>query len=749
MANTLTSSDTTTLLEAALMYASVGWSVFPCKARTKIPATAHGVHDATKSESVIRQWWGRGTPFNIGVACGDISNIVVLDADVDKEKGADGVASLGLLEHGALPDTLYQRTPRGGLHLFYLLPQSASAPKSATKFLQHVELKSNGTYVIIAPSVHPNGGTYKWGCEFSFERIAKAPQLILQRAEEQQTATRGLTHGEITLPSDIQERAIAYLETVDPAVEGSGGHGQLLWAASALVHGFMLDESTAFRLLADHYNPRCEPPWNLSKQRDYLEFMRKVSEAARLEPRNPRGWLLDGPREEDARTVCDVTSLLRSIEGEAKAEPSRLIWNTWEEEIYEQVLSTLIRPVGLVGDICAWINETSLKPQPFLTLGCVLAFCGALFGRKVKDRLGGRTNIYCMGVAQTSAGKAHAPTQIRTLCSEAGCLEVVGGDDLASDSALEKRMEKCPSTLFLFDEIGHFFSEIKHGSNQYLARVVPLLMKLYSLSKVTYLGREYAEDDKQRKIVQPCCCLYGTSTPERLVEGMSFEEIADGWLSRCLVFRSESNPEKNRFADMGKPPDSSIVERVAKWAKRRVELEGKEESLGKYIDYMSGSPESIRPEQILVETGSGAERLFKELDECLQECGERHKSYYGLLAKGEENARRIALIIAAGDSYDSPEITEGIAEYSCKLVKFLLQDFIYKAADVISPKGFATKRTRLLNIISSESEISKTSLCRKTKWLRKRERDDLLIELAEEGSITITRHARGVYLKVC
>jgi hypothetical protein len=85
---------------------------------------------------------------------------------------------------------------------------------------------------------------------------------------------------------EILERARRLLEKAEPAVSGQQGHGRLLAAAGALVNGFDLSESEALSLLLEVFNPRCMPPWSEKDVR------RKVSEAARLGSKDPKGYLI-------------------------------------------------------------------------------------------------------------------------------------------------------------------------------------------------------------------------------------------------------------------------------------------------------------------------------------------------------------------------------------------------------------------------------------------------------------------------
>jgi primase-polymerase (primpol)-like protein len=57
------------------------------------------------------------------------------------------------------------------------------------------------------------------------------------------------------------ERATRYLDSMEPAISGQGGHNRTFKAACALVLGFDLSPEEAFPLLAG-WNTRCQPPWN-------------------------------------------------------------------------------------------------------------------------------------------------------------------------------------------------------------------------------------------------------------------------------------------------------------------------------------------------------------------------------------------------------------------------------------------------------------------------------------------------------
>lgn len=151
---------TSRLHVAARRYADHGWHIFPCRPGDKIPATAHGCRDATNELGQVDAWWQADPTRNIGLATGAASGVYVIDMD-----GTDGIEAFLALadEHGGYPlapRPLMQQTPSGGMHAFYAAP--AEIRNSAGKLAESVDVRGDGGYVLLPPSVHPNGGRYRW-----------------------------------------------------------------------------------------------------------------------------------------------------------------------------------------------------------------------------------------------------------------------------------------------------------------------------------------------------------------------------------------------------------------------------------------------------------------------------------------------------------------------------------------------------------------------------------------------------------
>lgn len=118
---------------------------------------------------------------------------------------------------------------------------------------------------------------------------------------------------------NLTERALAYLAECEPAVSGQCGHNATLYAARAMVYGFDLGETEGLRLLLQHYNQRCVPPWTEN------ELAHKCHDADRLPFDKPRGWLRDADnRQQGGKKAADGIPIgpLVLVPGKPRQTPS-------------------------------------------------------------------------------------------------------------------------------------------------------------------------------------------------------------------------------------------------------------------------------------------------------------------------------------------------------------------------------------------------------------------------------------------
>ena len=163
----------TSMLEHALEYAAKGLPVFPCQARGKKPIYEGGFKIATCDRAQIIKWWGPDgscPDANIGLPTGEPSNLIVLDAD-----GAQGYKTVLKAD---LPMTPTCRTGSGGVHLFFKRNGHSIRNKVKLKSLPGCDIRGDGGYVIVAPSLHENGCYYKWETDLDVTPPDIPPELI-------------------------------------------------------------------------------------------------------------------------------------------------------------------------------------------------------------------------------------------------------------------------------------------------------------------------------------------------------------------------------------------------------------------------------------------------------------------------------------------------------------------------------------------------------------------------------------------
>jgi hypothetical protein len=160
---------------AALKLAAKGMRIFPIIEQQKEPAIVDNLSRATIDTNVIKGWW-RSRDFNIGIATGEGAGVWVLDID-----GEEGEATLRALEagHSALPPTVEAITGKGR-HLYFRWPPDGPEIRNT----QHrddipgIDVRGNGGFAIVPPSIHPSGRTYAWSVDSASE-FADAPDWLI------------------------------------------------------------------------------------------------------------------------------------------------------------------------------------------------------------------------------------------------------------------------------------------------------------------------------------------------------------------------------------------------------------------------------------------------------------------------------------------------------------------------------------------------------------------------------------------
>jgi hypothetical protein len=273
-------------LDAALDLAARGCSVLPiwppapgsskvapacscplgaaCKSPGKHPMTVHGLGEASSDPAVIRAWWSTWPSASVAFGLSR-SGLVALDVDLYKGDGE----KLSALEavHGALPDTVAQRSGSGeGLHLVYLAP-----PFPVRGEVGGITVRGRN-YVVAAPSPHYSGGVYAWFPGRSPRDLAPValPPAWLEALRRPMSASSAGVPAEdaepdwlrVVAPAERLARARAHLERERGEDKGRSRAGECFNVCRAAARGYALrDPAEALGLLLEVYNPKCRPPY--------------------------------------------------------------------------------------------------------------------------------------------------------------------------------------------------------------------------------------------------------------------------------------------------------------------------------------------------------------------------------------------------------------------------------------------------------------------------------------------------------
>lgn len=143
------------VLKAALSYHDRGWCAIPIRHKEKAAEIPWRARQEERPErEQVEEWFSDGKNHNIGIVCGKVSgNLVVL---VFNEKGdyqpfAKQNPVFGLCD--------VVETYRGyHIYIHLMMTSVTSHIYAGGRF----EIKSDGTYVVAPPSLHPEGVHYKW-----------------------------------------------------------------------------------------------------------------------------------------------------------------------------------------------------------------------------------------------------------------------------------------------------------------------------------------------------------------------------------------------------------------------------------------------------------------------------------------------------------------------------------------------------------------------------------------------------------
>jgi len=346
---------------------------------------------------------------------------------------------------------------------------------------------------------------------------------------------------------------------------------------------------------------------------------------------------------------------------------------------------------GPMAELCAAALKAAPKPQSELTTLAVVIGMAAACGSYYVLPGGGRVHLYGCGIAETGAGK-DLPRHVAVLLAQQAHVRLIGKP--ASGPGLEDALVSHQGILIEIDELAHLLAAVNASrAPAYLIELAANLLRLFSASNGTYHTRVKADGKPPRTIDNPAVSLIGFTTPEKLGQAVSEENIADGLLGRFLFALGREDVPPRRVHEHLVLPDSvkRAVLGVA-MAKNFFPIRG-ETAIG--ID-------------------DDANQLLDDLMQEFHRIGRAATSPFAkaLHVRSYEKAERIAGVLAAWSNPAKPVITPDHVQWAAQAVRASNDTVLRFTRDYMhggdEQKNAAKLKKLLRRVISGELKPQRT-----------------------------------------
>jgi hypothetical protein len=380
---------------------------------------------------------------------------------------------------------------------------------------------------------------------------------------------------------------------------------------------------------------------------------------------------------------------------------------------------------GLVGDVAAWLTINNFYHQFAYSLAAALSFVGMLKAHQVATEEDARTNLLTIAVGPSGSGKSDPIKGLVELAREVGVSEQMLGEPASEQGLLKGLFDAKNKGLLPWDEIGLSFKGMfAPNAPAYKSGVIRVMMKLYTYADTVFYGSQYANHDgkiPRLDLVQPCLCLYGTTTADGIYGAFSSQEAINGFAARLLIFETHDYvSERHDRRKVAVPPE--LIEGL--------------KAVGGIMDPSEGNLADV---SILrtVPYSADARRLVKEASLKFEKLKneailEKREGEAAIWARAYEHSIKVALTVE-----DSQEITAKSVKWAIELIEHLSRNMIVAAGERMADNQTHAELNIVLRIIrEARGEwVSTKDLYTRTRSLPRFKRQEHLNQLIEEGTV--------------
>lgn len=505
----------------------------------------------------------------------------------------------------------------------------------------------------------------------------------------------------------LQQRAASYVDSVPPA--GPGGRNNSAFSLAGHLWAMVGDFSE--RLTADQVlsNMRAWNATNFEPLSD--DELQRVTDSA---GRNgtPRADKISQPPVVTIDPRVDLSQFMKTT---AKSSES-----------HESFPLDCLKIPGLIGDLIQHNLKTAHYPLPELALAGALAVMSTVTGGKAEYKRS-RSNLYVMGLAPSGGGKDHSRKLNREILIRAGRSDICGPERIGSHAGIISALAENWLTLFQIDEIGRMLATMQNaGMSPHLYNIASVLMQIYSSADTIWQGDAYGDRKKCKTLEYPHCVVYGTSVPDGFWESLTKTNLSDGLIGRFLVFE---DPE---YVDYQEPDEASIPESIIERAKAWLEHKTHGGNLAGMTRHDAAHPQKIMADEQASERLKGHARQVsdKRKSEDLIDAA--------IWSRHAEKTNKLAMLMACSRwAEGEPWPTIGIkdADRAIKLNNWLTRRMLRRAGAHVAENQTEKDALKVLRTLRDRVEWSSSDLSRSMRWLKARDRREILLSLQETGEV--------------
>ncbi len=671
MPDIVQAAQSKTILDAAIAYMQIGFSVLPLKGKRPALDNWKQFQEKAAKLPTIQAWHKAGLLQNVGLVCGAVSgNRVALDLD-----GVAGYAAFAAT-FPTLAETYTVATGGGiGKHLYWQVEQLPPAVKAMGTLLGNLEMCAAGRQIVAPPSLHPTthnpyvveknlpilpvanlNGVVEW-----IEAFKKTPPMSQSKWQPPRTMP--------PISNDLNPRVI---EALARHFENSGYRRYGEWLHGPCVYP------------GNHKNGDRHPSFGFNTQSGYgycfkcgTMLAKDLCHALGIHPEGYGGLMVHPePRVPHPSSGKSSPILQSQLEPDTTSQPIASPATDGEDMPPQEPITPSLADLKLpnwLRQYLDWAGRTGNQTPMDFHLAAGLWLLSVAVGRRLFGEapwgIKIYTNLYLMLIADTTyyrkstayklaeqiAREAIPHMLMPTPGSPERFQEALAGRMPANFDKLTKPQQErltraqpfAAQRGLLKDEVAGLFGAINR--KEYMVGMKDLLMELYDCP-------DYSDKDTQAGLTvveNAALSILGVTTPAGLSVAVSDADWANGLLIRFALLTPELNYEERPALKSFQPPPLELAEGLRRLHDRLPQPQMTEMGLA--------APGSLKLNVQCWEACQSYSQTLRE--QCNPrrdiELDERLKGVYGRM---HVQAFKLAALLAALDWLDTDEPTPMVTE---------------------------------------------------------------------------------------